>query len=319
MMALAAEFTSFVAVANADGDWVWWTQSEPELTVAAPRVTLDGTGILFAQHERTRAEDLGIATRLSWDGRERTDVRTVGAHHMVAELPNGDLAYLSHRSEMAVENGEDREILSDVIDVTDGTTTETRFSFFDLTEPWVPCAHAAVPRDKYGFQGVYEWTHSNSLIHDADEGLFYLMSWHLDALLAIDALTGELRWQLGGRDATRSFADPADAFAHAHTTWVDHDVAWVFDNQVHAGTTSRLMRYDLSQDPVVATERILEAKGRNVGFLGDVQAAPDGHVLGAWTVPGDVTEHDETGRELWRVSVGPGTVLGRIRYVDLPR
>jgi hypothetical protein len=41
-------------------------------------------------------------------------------------------------------------------------------------------------------------------------------------------------------------------------------------------------------------------------------------VLGAWTLPGDVVEYDDEGRELWRVTVGPGTVLGRIRYVEPP-
>ena len=96
------------------------------------------------------------------------------------------------------------------------------------------------------------------------------------------------------------------------------DEAWVFDNRVHAGATSRLVHYDLSTEPVSVQQVIVESEGRNVGFLGDVQPAPDRHVLGAWTIPGDVVEYDPDGRELWRLQLGPGSVLGRIRYVERP-
>ncbi len=323
-MAVAAEFGSYLALVDASGTYRWWFSAAEDLTVAAPRATLAGDGLWFAQHDSEREVDRGIATRLSWDGRQRLDVRTPRGHHMIAELPDGRLAYLAHATLDVEEGGAVRTILSDRIEILDlaapDAEPEVRFDFFDTTDPWVPCSHADRKIDKWDYLGVYEWTHSNSLVHDADEGLFYLMSWHLDALLAIDDRSGEVVWQLGGRDGTRPFADPVDGpFDHGHTSWVEADQAWVFDNRVHAGTTSRLVRYDLGADPVVATDVIFEAGDRNVGFLGDVQPAPDGHVLGGFTIPGDVVEYDATGRELWRVKLGPGSVLGRMRYVELPR
>ena len=320
MMAIAAEFDAFVAVMDAEGDWVWWTEADPGLTAASPRETLDGTGVLFAQHERERVEDLSIVTRLSWDGRARADVRTPTGHHMAAELPGGDLAFLGHRVETHSLDGDDFDILTDTIVRIDADGTETvLFDFFDTGAPYVPCAHGAGTIDKFGWEGVREWTHANSLVHDTEAGLFYVLARHLDALLAIDDTDGSVVWRLGGLDATRAFADPAQAFDHGHTSWVTPRDAWVFDNGVHAERPSRLVHYDLSVDPVEVRWTFEETEGRTVNFLGDVQAAPNGHVLGAWTVPGDVTEHDATGQEVWRARLGPGAVLGRIRYVELRR
>ena len=320
MMSIAAEFDAFVAVMDRDGDWTWWTEADAGLTAASARVTLDGAGVLFAQHERERVEDLSIATRLSWDGRERVDVRTPTGHHMAAELPDGSLAFLGHRVESHALDGDEYDVLSDTIVVVDGDgRDQVLFDFFATGAPYVPCTHGVAATDKFGWTDVREWTHSNSLIHDADTGRFYLMARHLDALLAIDEASGEVAWQLGGRDATRAFAEAGQAFDHGHTSWVNDTDAWIFDNRVHAELPSRLVHYDLSTDPVEVLWTFEETEGRNITFLGDVQPAPDGHVLGAWTVPGDVTEHDESGREVWRARLGPGAVLGRIRYVELPR
>ena len=141
----------------------------------------------------------------------------------------------------------------------------------------------------------------------------------MDALLAVDAASGERVWQVGGRDATRPFAGPYDAFDHAHTSYVDSDTLWVFDNRVIEGGTSRLVRYDLTEDPVRAVWSVPEATGRNIGFLGDFRPGPQGRSFGAWTVPGDVTEHDAQGIEVWRAKLGRGPVLGRIGVVELPR
>jgi len=320
-LSVAAQFGSHLALVDTEGVVRWWFAADDGMTVASPQVTLDGEGLWLAQHEAEREVDLGVATRVSWDGRDRRDVRTPRAHHKLLELPDGRLAYLSHTTEDVVAEGSTRTVLTDRIEVVEpetGDEPEVLFDFLDTTDPWSPCFHADRPTNKWDYTNVYEWTHSNSLIHVPEDGAFYLMSWHLDALLAIDDTTGEVRWQLGGRDATRAFADPADAFDHAHTTWVDADQAWVFDNRVHARTTSRLIHYDLSSDPVTVQQVILEPDGRNVGFLGDVRPAPEGHVLGAWTVPGDVTEHTPDGREVWRVKLGPGSVLGRIRYIERP-
>jgi len=317
MMAIATEFDAFVAVMNAEGDWVWWTHADPGLTAASPRMSRDGQAVWFAQHERDRVDDLSIATRLSLDGRQRTDRRTPTGHHMVAELPDGSLAFLGHTVEAHDLDGQLFDVLSDTVVTVDAAgATDVVFDFFDTGPPYVPCSHGAASIDKFAWTDVREWTHSNSLVHDPDEGLFYVMARHLDALLAVDEASGEVVWQLGGRDATRTFADPAQAFDHAHTSWVTATDAWVFDNRVHAETPSRLVHYDLSTDPVEVVWSVEESEGRNIGFLGDVQPAPEGHVLGAWTVPGDVTEHDATGREVWRARLGPGAVLGRIRYVD---
>lgn len=331
-VAVAAEFGSHLALVDADGIYRWWFTTAEDMTVASPAVTLDGTGIWFAQHDRERIADRGIATRLSWDGRDRLDVRTPRAHHKLVELPDGRIAYLAHTTRAFDVDGVPRTILTDRIErvdpalVVDDDPYETGevepevvFDFFDTTAPWSPCPHADRAIDKWDYTDVYEWTHSNSLVHDADEGLFYLMSWHLDALLAIDDGSGEVVWQLGGRDATRAFAEPARGpFDHAHTSWVDADQAWVFDNRVHWGGASRLVHYDLSEEPVTIVQTIFAPDYRHVGFLGDVQPAPEGHVLGGWTVPGDVAEYDADGNEVWRVLLGPGTVLGRMRYVERP-
>jgi hypothetical protein len=318
MMAITAPVSSYVAVLDAQGRWIWWTEADPGLTTAAPRPLLDGSGVLFAQHERDRVDDRSVATMLSWDGRQRTDLDTPTGHHMVAELPDGRLTWLGHAVEQHQLDGVDGEVLADTV-LVEGAP-EPLFDFFaDEGPPYVPCSHSAQPIDKFGWTGVFEWTHSNSLVHDADAGLLFVMARHLDALLALDDVTGERVWQLGGRDATRSFADPADAFDHGHTSWVTADDAWIFDNGVHAERPSRLVHYDLRSDPVEAVWSYEEPAGRTVTFLGDVQPAPDGHVLGAWTVPGDVTEHDAEGEVVWRARLGVGPVLGRIRYVELPR
>lgn len=316
LMAIATQASSYVAVLDAAGRWRWWFEADAGLTVASPRPTLDGAALLFAQHERERAQDLSVATTVRWDGTLRHDVRTETGHHMVAERPDGRLAWLGHTVERRTLDGLEADVLSDTVRTDDG---EVVFDFLAAGDPYVPCEHATQAVDKFAWHDVYEWTHSNSLVHDPDEGLYYVLARHLDALLAIDASTGAVRWQLGGRDATRAFADPAMAFDHGHTSWVTADEAWIFDNGVHSDRPSRLVHYDLTTEPVQALAAIEESEGRTVEFLGDVRPGPGDHVFGAWTVPGDVTEHDADGRVVWRAALGRGPVLGRIRYVGLPR
>jgi hypothetical protein len=200
--------------------------------------------------------------------------------------------------------------------VGDGASAAERLSFFDDRGPaYVPCAHGLLADERQQLP-VYEWTHGNGVVWVEATDELVVGARLLDAVLGVDRQTGEVRWQLGGRDATIAFADAALAFSHGHFSEAWDGGLLMFDNGSHrAPQASRVVEYAVGPDGADATWVYVPPDGRFVSYLGDAHHLPDDHVLIAWGDRGELDELDRAGQTRWHLALGPDEVIGRVQFL----
>jgi hypothetical protein len=313
LVVLTDPVTSHVGVVDALGRWRWWWPAPATRTFSSPRPTAGG--LLWSSQDRERADDVQQAHVVSLDGTVRRDVALTGAHHMVAETVDGELAWLAWDTRVVPwREGADARVTADRVLVGRGDGDEREvFAWFDDHGPAeVPCRHGEV-RILRGGEPTYEWTHANSLAHEPVRDRLVVNARLTDTILSLDRATGAVAWQLGGPGATLDL-DPADAFSHAHLSDVREDRVLVFDNGVHhEPQATRVREYAIDEVADRATLVRELPLGVYVDFLGDARWRDDGGVLVATSVPGTLTTWSADGRPTFRLSLDGDAVLGRVR------
>lgn len=311
---------SGIVVVDPDGDPVWWVEDAPEWKSAAPFPTSDGQALAFLENDLAGATEDQRLIRTELDGSARSETIVSGGHHMVAELDRDELAWLAYDvAEAPWAGGEVVPVLSDRIRVGDGIAPpRTVMSFFEsLGPPWVPCAHG-LHEDAWLGQGVYEWTHANSLVWLPERDVFVAVARMIDTIVEVDRATGTVNWQIGGPDPTLLYDTPADAFHHGHLSDAWDGGLLVFDNGGHTLSTARVLEYalDLDANRVHVTWEHSDPLGARIPYLGDARRLPSDHVLVAWATEGRVEEVTRDHELLWRIRAPEGTTVGRVRTLD---
>ena len=126
--------------------------------------------------------------------------------------------------------GEERLIAGDrILQAPEGAGEDEAveaFSYFDAHEPEVTCEHFFA--EAYN-TGALDWVHANSLMTDASEDAWFVMSKNMDALHKVDRATGEVLWQMGGADSDFTF-EGQGGWSHAHMSQIWDGGMMVFDN-----------------------------------------------------------------------------------------
>lgn len=308
---------SYIVVYDGAGEPVWWVTADPAWTVSAPRLTRDGRAILYAINDRERATEDQLAVRVELDGSARTEYRTPSAHHMVAELDRGELAWLAWDiRDVPWEHDVVTPVLGDRLMVGDGVgEPSTVLSFFDDRGPaYIPCYHGLLLDDRLGTD-VYEWTHGNSVVWIEDTDQLLIVARLLDAVLLVDRTTGDVIWQVGGQDATVPYADPSLAFSHGHLSDAWDGGFLLFDNgSHHEPQRSRVVEYAVHDGVADATWIYDDPEERFVEFLGDARRLPSDNVLIAWSPLGSVQEVTREREVVWELTV-PDMIAGRVRFL----
>jgi hypothetical protein len=89
---------SGVAIIDRDGNYVWSHGSpDPQQQIGRVRPGRDGKSLIWNYADTNKDEDIAQIVRMSFDGTERTETRTLSAHHDFVELPDQEtLAFLSY-------------------------------------------------------------------------------------------------------------------------------------------------------------------------------------------------------------------------------
>lgn len=320
LLAAVSDRASHVGVVDGDGRWRWWLPADPDRTFASARPTRDGRGILFLELDRARESDDARAVRVSWDGATRTEVSIPGAHHMVAELDQDELAWLTWDiRDVPWDQGEVSPVLADRLMVGrgDGDERELLSFFDDRGPPYVPCEHGLLPDQRLGVD-LFEWTHGNSVVWDEPSDTITVIARLLDAIVRVDRRTGEVLWQAGGRDATLAWDDAGSAFSHGHASDLWADGGLVYDNGSHRDPpSSRVIEYTFDPDTGNATAVWTREDrfGRFNPYLGDVRRLPTGGVLVCDSALGTLQEIERDGTVSWWATTAPGEVPGRVEFL----
>ena len=81
----------------------------------------------------------------------------------------------------------------------------------------------------FGGNPSFDWTHSNSVYFDEDEGVVYISIRNLSRIVAIDYNTKEILWHIGDSDFMEEvFFENDFGFSHQHSAQITHDKNIIF-------------------------------------------------------------------------------------------
>ncbi len=241
---------------------------------------------------------------VSLDGRSAEEILVPRAHHSIAQVGVAGVrfAYLAS----VVREWEGDLVLGDrIVEVMDDGTEREVWNAFD-----------ALPVETHGgwenrnTEGAADWTHANGLHYAPETDAYYVSTYFLSSIYAIDRTTGALLWTLGGDHSDFTFVDDY-GFRYQHAPELHGDTLYVFDNGGPEG--ARGVAYELDTEQWTAT-RVWEwtsPEGSRVGVLGDVDLLDDGQLLTGWGDLGQVAVTGADGTLHWRVDAEPGAILGR--------
>ena len=151
-----------------------------------------------------------------------------------------------------------------------------------------------------------DFDHPNSL--DIDQDGHYIVSMRsFGAVLKLNAKTGELLWQLGGRqNQFEIIGDPLDGFSAQHTAYMTGaDTLLILDNGPrHDPQQSRAVEYKLDMEAMSAT-MIWEFRPEGVysPVVSSAERLQNGHTLIGFGIPSHIFEVDVNGDVLWEVKL----------------
>jgi len=276
----------------------------------------DESSILVLSTDPTWEQRAGRIQRLDFAGRLLSETTASWAHHDFVELDDG-LAWIAHRYEDVVipPDTETTPLAADQVRFApEGSTNDGDVLFDFLTDyvpPWWVCPHM---QDGQWLPDRNEWTHSNSLVRHPSDGSLLLLPRYLDAVLKLDAETGAMRWQLGGRDGTLQRLDGL-TLLHPHMSHAFADRLLVFDNGVEATGVRPSRVVEVQVDEATGEAREVwsyeEPSQATLRFLGDARRLPGGNTLISWAGNHTLNEVTPDGRVVWQIAV-PGFTIGRV-------
>ena len=157
-----------------------------------------------------------------------------------------------------------------------------------------------------GSEEYEDFDHPNSL--DIDEDGNYIVSMRsFGAVLKLNAKTGDLLWQLGGRkNQFEILDDPLNGFSAQHTAYMtDAGTLLILDNGArHDPQQSRAVEYELDLEAMTAT-MVWEFRPEGVysPIVSSAERLQNGNTLVGFGIPSQIYEVDAEGETLWEVAI----------------
>lgn len=310
---------SWIVFIDRDGDYVWTWPVDEGVAAYGARLDAEARSVYWMQLDDLGRADVGEVVELSLDGRTLTRTRTVLGHHDAVKVDGGQtLAWLAYDFREAEVDGERVRVASDnIMELPvggDESETANRFSLLGQESAYAHCAHFY--QEIYA-TGAHDFSHTNSLLYDADLDQYMMMSRNLDALFVVDRASGEILTRLGGERADVATANAADQWSHAHMSQAWDGGFTVFDNGDHRGPErSRVSEY--AYDPEAGTLELVwswsDPEGLFNAIFGDVEKLGDTYMT-TWTGLGLMQEIAVNGDVVWRAEAEIGYAWGRGRWV----
>ncbi|MCB9686513.1 MAG: hypothetical protein H6738_08575 [Alphaproteobacteria bacterium] len=314
------------------GQPAWWWALAPGHVSVTPSLGATPGTIVWDDYDLGVPALTATAFRAALDG-SRVEVSPLPlGHHAVAEAAPGQLTWCARDTVPgALPN---TWITADRVYTAPADATGAPTELVGLRDAvyggtYTPaCEHPALPLPYDGHFPVFEWSHLNSLVRVGSDWWLFLR-W-TDTMVRVDGATGEVLWRMGGPDSDFTAPDGSPLWDGAEHSFVSHphlSDAWetgfvAFDNGDHATPkVSSLVVFDVDQAARTVRQRLRfpDPQGRYVGILGDARRLPGGHVLGSWSVLGELDEITLDGEEVWRAHTVPAKAVGRVIHLpELP-
>ena len=303
----------------------------PLMGTASVLVILDGDGEVVWYHPignrhfshrmwLDRAEDVvtfngfemgsgSRITRISLDGTLLQHLDYSDHNHDFLPLPDGDLVMIAYIK---------RELHGELVS-GDGIYRMNMSGETELLwSAWDDFEYIQAQDDQDDLGG---WTHANALDHHPEDDAFYLSLRSFDALLKIQASTGELLWTLSGSPGLSdfTFTEGSTPPSHQHQfELISPDRLLIFDNRYDLQEPARVVEYALDMEAMTADEvwSYTHDPTLLVYALGDVDRLEDGSTLIDWSTSGVIQLLSPEDEELWSINTELGYAFGYASLID---
>jgi len=302
LMANAGYGRSHVVLLNRQGDVLWTMGADDRTIVTQVVFDVDGPGLIYLAQDASReSEELSTLVTGSWSQEELERQTVVGAHHKFDQLDDGSLVFIATdiRDWIDPESGETESVVGDKLLILkpDGVLEEF-VSVWDLMEV-----------EKHGrwqieyFPDKKDWTHGNGIDYDADRNSYMWSLANLDAVIELDADSGEVLSMFG--EDYSGFSEDSDVFNY------QHDAKWT-ENGTITMTTVEGYTYALEYEVDAATGELHEIWSYGYGerifspILGEVHLLANGNRVVVWGTGALVQELDPDGELIWELTGNTG-------------
>lgn len=234
----------------------------------------------------------GTATRTALDLSSSTVLSTPGVDHDMIERPQGGYAAIVVVEPPFPEGLPDNSLADAVVEFDlDGTTREV-WNAWDTLAP-----HAL---------GNTNWTHANGLDYDPVGDDYILSLKDFNAIVSVDAQTGETNWMLGGKAEEFTYLEGTSSVPHHHQFELLDDGIVMFDNGDSLVGRSRAveLRLDLDARTAESVWSFAHDPDYLVTAKGDVDRFDDGNTEIIWSSEGEIQDVSPLGEVVWQLNTG---------------
>jgi hypothetical protein len=176
---------------------------------------------------------------------------------------------------------------------------------------WKSWPHFSID-DQIEMDRAADLDHANAIAIDPGDGNYIVSLRNLDALVKVDYQSGNVIWQLGGKQNQFTFVgDPLGGFQGQHSVRVlPNGNLLIYDNGLHhTPPESRAVEYALDLSAMTATFvwQFRHTPPLVTQFVGSVERLESGNTLVAFGWVGIVDEVDPQGNVVWEGQIMNGT------------
>ncbi len=303
--------TYHLAIIDGKGRYVWAFER-----IGMPwrmEFARDGESILVNTQAGT-AEGAGHIVRYNMRGEEVASYSAPGIHTDFVEGPDGTLYAPGWDIRSFQHEGVERKILGDTIVAIDPDTGNHR-EIFNVFEHWSPDLSEDLDQGVYADDpSVEDWSHINGLSFDDTNDALLVSVAGLQAVVSLDASTGELQWAVGDVPQSVDYDHAQMLISNPHSVYRSaEDELVVFNRNSFGGTECSdvvWLDVDTAAQTAELADTFVSEDCLSVYFLGMARPVADDRTLVAWTTSGRVDQVDSDGELVWSVTADLGAGMG---------
>lgn len=304
-------------VLNAEGQLVWWLQTDTGQVALSVHQDAAGQGVYWNINDIGRRKDISSIEYARWDLTGTQSMRTEWGHHDYTVLPDGaGFAYIM--ADIREADGE--TVVGDAIwrmDADGSNPREIWNAWDEIPQPNFRGCHVTF----YPF--ACDWTHVNTIAYEPAEDAYYISIHEYNSVARLSGMEdGTTDWYLGELDPIDyAPATEDDVFRHQHgvKAWPGlPDTLVLFDNgEGNPGDTSRAIRvtHDGTDGYEVTWEFDFGDRYSSI-LLGDADPVGDQlNTLMSWGSEGIVNEVTESKESVFRFNFNLGAASAFVEWL----
>lgn len=311
---------SWVVILDRDGDYVWYLEVADDLVTPGARFDANTNSVFWMPVDNSGDSDVAVVRRAPLDDSEWVDTRAVLGHHDAVLHPDGTVGWLSFDfRDVPYEDSEIYVAADLILEAPEGSDEEVAGDVVFPLLDHIPFREACEHVWEILFKSkAYDFSHGNSLLYDAEEDAYWLLTRNLDSILVVDRATGALTHRIGGEGADLTVSRAEDAWSHGHMSHRWDGGFMLFDNGYHHDPqASRVLEYayDLDAGTLELVWEFHHAEPMFNEIFGDAQKLGDSYLV-SWSAYGRLEEISSEGESLWRADTEIGFAIGRVEWVE---